>query len=588
MKRKIFIGVAWPYVNGNLHVGHYAGYLLPADICARYHRLSGNDVLMVSGSDCHGTPITVESDKRGRSPQEIVEEYHAKDINLFLNVLGLSYDLYTRTDTPHHHRIVQNFFIKLLEAGYIFIDTTQQYYSEKEKKFLPDRYIVGTCPHCGFKDARSDYCEGCNKILEQGEVINPLSKLSDSKVELRDTQHYFLDWSRMQPKLENYVTEYGRNWRDWIYQETRGWLKERLKPRAITRDLDWGVPLPVNRIPKDKLIKDIENKRIYVWFDAVIGYYSASLLWARMQEYGLDQKKAELQVPSQEEETDLLNGQLADWWQPSPHEVPGTVSKHYYFMGQDNLVFHTLFWPGQLMIYNSNLHLPDVICINKFLNLAGQKFSKSRGISIDIKEFVEKYGNDIVRFYLTYIMPENKQASFYWEDFKEKVNSILIGNIGNFVHRSLSIAKGADINLIKDQQIKKEIEEEINKAFQNSRNFLENCQFRNYLEVIINLSAFGNKFFDTTKVWEIKKSDSENYFWALKQLYLLIISIAYLLMPLMPKTSEEIFKMLGLRSPQLWPSLQNEVNYLNELVSQINTDTRSHPLFTKIETANLP
>ncbi len=552
MSKNVFIGVAWPYVNGDLHIGHLAGYLLPADICARYQRLIGNSVLMASGSDCHGTPITVEADKRGVSPKEVVEEYHEKDVHLFREVLHLTYDIYTRTDTAHHAKVTQDIFIKLLDEGYVFIDTSKQYYSSLQKRFLPDRYVVGICPYCGFADSRSDQCDSCGKLIDSGSLVDPKSNITGDAVELKDSQHYYLDWSKLSSKLGAYVDRVGGNWKQWVLQETRGWLTEGLKPRAITRDIDWGVRLPVERIPEDMLVDDIENKRFYVWFDAVIGYLSASMLWS---EKG--------------------NGDWRDFWYDAK-------AKHYYFMGKDNLVFHTLFWPGKLMIYDPKLHLPDVVSINMFLNLEGKQFSKSRGVVISSKEMVGRYGNDRVRFYLTLTMPETKDSSFTWADFGEKVNGILIANIGNYIHRCLSIFNGVDIENVASCPLDKRVGDEVEKRFANAAGFLETCEFRKYLDEIINLASFGNGLFDEKKVWELDRS-SANFYTAAKQLYSVVISLAYLSMPVMPESSERLFGLLGMSVPNKWPSVDDALSCILSTVRGIDSSIKPHPLFEKVE-----
>ncbi|MBU1046143.1 class I tRNA ligase family protein, partial [Patescibacteria group bacterium] len=512
--------------------------------------------------------------------------------------------------TPHHIRVTQNFFLKLLEQDYIFIDTTRQYYSPAEKRFLPDRYIEGKCSFCGSVDTRSDYCETCNKILDQGDILEPKSKLTNFPVELKNTEHYFVDWGKIQKdlKLSDYVENHKNDWREWVYKESLGWLKEGLKPRAITRDLDWGVPLPVEKIPPDKRIENIENKRIYVWFDAVIGYYSASLLWAKMQRFGLNQEEAESKtdidggnsLPFGRQgracpptcrtgrplaglvsakgtlETDLLENELADWWL-------NKSSKHYYFMGQDNLVFHTLFWPGKLKAYNSKLHLPDVVSINKFLNLEGRAFSKSRGISISISDIVKKYGHDPVRFYLTYIMPETRQSSFYLTDFQEKVNSVLIGSFGNFIHRTLSIARKVDIQRVSQVKLEGEVGDRIARSFIQSRDLLDRCEFRKYLDTIITLSNFANKLFDQKGVWRLKKEDIKAYAYSLKSLYALVMVLGYLALPLMPESAAKILNLLGLEAPACWPEFGDEVELVEKLIPQIDTGIEPEPLFRKIE-----
>lgn len=553
-KERRFIGVAWPYVNGDLHIGHLAGYLLPADIFARYSRAAGYSVLMVSGSDCFGTPITVEADKRGVMPKDIVDEYHSKDIFLFKKVLNLSYDLYTKTDTKNHIKITQDIFLGLLKHGYITIDSTKQYFSERDNKFLPDRYVEGRCKNCDFDGARSDQCDNCGKVLEQGDLLNPVSKLTGSKVELKETEHYFIDWPKLQPKIEKFVAKNGRYWKKWVYQETLGWLKQGLKPRAISRDLDWGVPLPVGRMPSDMVINGTEHKRLYVWFDAVIGYISASILWANK-----------------------TKNNWKDYWKDP-------TAKHYYFMGKDNLIFHTIFWPGQIMGYDDSLNLPNLPCINMFLNLDGKQFSKSRGVTIPIKDIVEKYGNDPVRFYLTFIMPESKDSSFNWNDFFEVNNEILVDNFGNLIHRVLSISYPLKKGFFKNIKLKPEINKIILKTFKDSRKYLNNCEFKNYLNTILKLSTFANTYLNNVKLWELKKNNNEKFIDSLVQIYSIIITLGYVIYPLMPTSSVKIFKMLNISNPNMWPKSYSEDSEIVKILKNIYFHKKPEVLFTKIET----
>jgi len=552
MSKNIFIGVAWPYVNGDLHIGHLAGYLLPADICARYNRLIGNNVLMASGSDCFGTPITVEADKKGVSPEQLVNEYHPKNVELFTKTLGLTFDIYTLTNTPNHIAVVQDFFLKLLEKEYIYVNTTEQYYSEAEKRFLPDRYVVGTCPYCQAADSRSDQCDQCGKLIEEGKLLDPKSNISHQPVERRSTEHYFLDWKKMQGQLEAYVHEHGSQWRPWVLAETIGWLQEGLTSRAITRDIDWGVPLPIEAIPEAKRIKNIESKRLYVWFDAVIGYFSASKLWAKEQ--GRD---------------------WGQFWH-------GNNLKHYYFMGKDNLVFHTLFWPGKLMNYDASLHLPDVPCVNMFLNLDGSKFSKSRGVMLKIDDIVRRFGNDPVRFFIATIMPEHKDSSFSWASFQETINNVLVGTIGNFIHRTLSVGYRAGKLSDTPVALSAEVLAIIPATFQAAGDCLEHCEFREYTKAVVDLATFGNKMCQDEKIWELAKENPQKLAVILAQLYAVILAIGYLIDPLMPESAEKIFALFGMTKPTRWPEPKDALSEIGGLVSNLSIPTEPKPLFSKI------
>lgn len=552
MKKKIFIGVAWPYVNGDIHIGHLVGYLLPADIFARFHRFRGNDVLMVSGSDCFGTPITVEADKRKIKPQDIVNEYHAKNVALFKK-LGLTFDNYTKTDTENHKKIVQDFFLKLLEKDLIFKKTTKQYYSTEEKRFLPDRYVEGVCPHCGYAESRSDQCDKCGAVINEGELKNPKSKLSGGEVVLKPTEHYFLDWQKLQKFLEKYVATNGNKWRQWVLDETKGWLKKGLEARAITRDLDWGVEIPIDKIPEDLQIDNVKNKRIYVWFDAVIGYLSASIEWTQC---GLKQNKTQTNADTSWE----------DWWKNKGAE-------HYYFMGKDNLIFHTLFWPGQLYSYDEKLHLPDAPIINQFLNLEGQKFSKSRGVTIASDYMADTYGNDTLRFYLAMIMPENADASFDWTDFVAKNNNILIATIGNFINRAVTLAKGIDFQKAK---IDSAIQKTINDFLAEGINALEKeHSFKKYADAFARLADFGNKYITKEEPWAIKDGAKKTE--VMSNAIALTIGLLVFFKPLMPDAYNNLSKQLGV-DIKIW----DEKLDIQSLLRGVKISTTS-PLFKKLD-----
>jgi len=545
MKKRIFIGVAWPYVNGDIHIGHLAGYLLPADIFARFHRLRGNEVLMVSGSDCFGTPITLEADKRGVTPREIVDEYHERNAALFRD-LKLSFDLYTKTDTENHRRLTQDFFLRLIKGGFIFTAKTKQYYSAESESFLPDRYVEGRCPNCGYEEARSDQCDNCGALIDEGALVNPRDKITGGPVELKLSEHYFLDWRKLQPFLEKYVAERGKNWRPWVLRETKGWLKNGLKPRPITRDIEWGVEIPIKDIPEDLQIKDAEKKRIYVWFDAVVGYLSASLEWS--EKSGRDWK---------------------EWWYNAEAE-------HAYFMGKDNLVFHTLFWPGELHGYDGKIHLPDFPAVNQFLNLEGEKFSKSRGVTIDSRYITENYGLDAVRFYLTNILPEEADANFSWRHFVETVNGVLVANLGNFLNRTLTLARGLDFS---SAEVAPGIKKKTLSLLHEAGTALESYKFKKYAETVLALSAFGNKYLSEEEPWFLKKKNEAAFKEIVGNALYIVLGLLVLLKPLLPDAYEKLEKTLGVGVDE-WSG--DEGKLLEELLKRAAVGD-VQPLFRKID-----
>ena len=530
-------------MNGDIHVGHVAGYLLPADITARFFRLRSHEVLMASGSDCFGTPITVQAEKEEGSPEEIVKKYHSKIVKLF-NDLNLSFDIYTKTTTPNHRRTVQEFLTAFWDQGLLSIKNQKQYYSPATKRFLPDRYVEGTCPYCGYEGARSDQCDNCGQLLDQN-LINPHSKIDTGEVVLKETTHAFIEWGKLQDQIERYVKAHKGQWRRWIQTETENWLTTGLKARPVTRDLDWGVEIP-EKIAAE--LPDSASKRIYVWFDAVTGYFSASLEWAQRE--GRDWQ---------------------DFWY-------GDGLRHYYFMGKDNLVFHTLFWPGQLMTYDKKLHLPDVLAISQYLNLEGKAFSKSRGITVDTQEFIDKYGEDPLRFYLFSIMPESADASFSWEGFFQKNNSVLVGHIGNYVHRTLSIYNGFKPGM----EISEEVLLKCQQALRSSTGFLEKCEFKNYGAVVESLAQYANQYFNICAPWVSKKSDPEKFLKDSADLVALTYVIILIFSPVTPASAERYFEMVGLESWQTWPEPEDLRGLLKTVLAKIQINN-PQPLFKKFD-----
>lgn len=538
--KKVLVAVAWPYVNGNIHVGHLAGYLLPADVFARYQRLTGNDVLMVSGSDCHGTPITVQADKEGKSPEEVVEQYHKRDIELF-SQYDLSYNLYTKTTTENHKRVVQDLFLDLLKEGVIVKDTMKQYFSSEDQQFLPDRYVEGKCPHCGAEEQRSDQCENCGRWLSDGELLNPVSKLTGAKVELKDTEHYFLDFENeeLNKKLKEYIESKKGEWRGWVWKEASGWLKEGLKKRAITRDMDWAIELPIERIkelPEDKQLKSFEGKKIYVWFEAVIGYLSAPQEWAQLVE-NLNEDTKEI---DSEKILSYYKGQSKDWedWWLNQD------SRHYYFMGQDNLVFHTLMWPGELIGSSTEYKLPDNVVVNKFMNFNNAKFSKSRDNIIDSREIAEKYGTDAVRYFILSNLPENKESNFTWERFIDANNNELVANLGNFINRTL-VFYSRNKDIVKGE-VSENVKAEINKAYKNIAEHMERVEIVDSIGEIMILSSFGNKYFNDSEIWKVIKEDKDRASQLMLDLINIVEAIRNIIRPFLPEAYKTLTEMLGL------------------------------------------
>lgn len=403
---RILIGVAWPYANGEQHIGHIAGAYLPPDVFARYMRLAGADVLMVSGSDTHGTPVTVRADEEGITPTDVIERFHPRFIASYLK-LGLTFDLFTHTETENHWATTQDLFTRHRDEGYIYSDSQPQIYDPKAGKFLPDRYVEGTCPKCGYEEARGDQCDNCGTIYDATDLLNPRSKITGSTdLEVRETEHFFLDLGKLNEPLIDWINDGKDHWRISVRNYTKTQLEERkLRGRPITRDISWGVTIPV---------EGYENKRIYVWYDAVIGYLSASKEWA------------------------ALSGD-ADAWRNWWDAGTAPDARSYYFIGKDNIPFHTIIWPAMLHGYGG-LNLPYDVPANEYLNMKGRKFSKSRGVSVGVNAVLERYQPDAWRYALTSMAPETADVDFTWDDFLERVNNELVAKWGNLVNRIVSFA----------------------------------------------------------------------------------------------------------------------------------------------------
>ena len=502
---KVCICVAWPYSNGPIHLGHLAGSLLPPDIFSRYNRLIGNEVLMVSGSDQHGTPITVSAEKHGMTPEAYADKYH--EINKkAIEDMGIEFSLFNKTHCPTHFEVVQKIFTDLKDRGYIYPKETNQYYCPKCQRFLPDRYVEGVCPKCGAEKTRSDQCDNCGTTFEPGDLLEPYCTLCGSTPEIRPTEHFFLKLSAFTDRLKEYVADKDY-WRSNVKTFTKNWIDEGIHDRAITRDMSWGVPIPVD---------GWEDKVIYVWFEADIGYLSASVEYSRM-----------IGKPDYWE---------AFWKDP---EV-----KSYYFIGKDNIPFHSIIWPSILM-GEGGLNLPYDIPANEYLMFSGGKLSKSRGGAIDVPSVLKSFDADQVRYYLSVNMPDTHDSDFTWEDFETKVNNELVAALGNYYHRCLSFTKKNFGTIPEAGEGLEEVRAEIEKALDEYRECLSHCDFKKGIKVVMELARFGNRFFDAAKPWALVKEDRDRCGQVLNSNLMLVKALSIMAWPFMPRSSERIWGFLG-------------------------------------------
>lgn len=524
MPKNILVSVAWPYANGDLHVGHLAGAYLPADIFARYHRLKGNRVLMVSGSDSHGTPISVEADKRGVSPREVFEHYHQRFL-LTNQKIGISYDLFTHTDTENHHRIAQDLFMLLLENGFLYKEAQQLLYSEREKRFLPDRYVEGTCYICGFEGARGDQCDRCGNLMDATRLINPHNRFdkTDSLV-VRESEHYFLDLSKTANDLLAYLERNQDRWRPTVLNFTRNLIRQGvedgLRGRAYTRDLDWGVPVP---------LEGWENKRIYVWFEAVNGYLTASIEWAH---------------------NNGTPDAWKDWWYNPDAET-------YYFIGKDNVPFHTVIWPAQLIgvqrIYEDDpaktLNLPYDVPANQFMNIEGDKFSTSRNWAIWAPDILERYQADAVRYYVCATFPETSDSDFSWDGFLSRVNNELVAAWGNLVNRMLGFAYKRFDGCVPAYDTLTPADEAMiaqsEAAFETVGGLLERVRLRDAMQEAMALVRDANAYLNEREPWKTIKEDPADAARSVYTILRVIDNLKVLLAPFLPFSAQSLHEYLG-------------------------------------------
>ena len=528
MSNNILIAIAWPYANSEIHVGNITGSHLPGDIVARYHRLKGDRVLVVSGTDSHGTPVTLRADVEGHPVEEVYQRFHNKFLELFQKV-GISYDLFTTTHTENHFKVAQSMFLALNKNGYLYTESRPQWYSPSAKRFLPDRYVEGICYICGFENARSDQCDRCGSVLEPEKLLNPRSKVDGSTPELRETKHFYLDLSKLEPDVEEFLHQRQHYWRETVVGQSLGQIEsEGLRPRPITRDLDWGIPVPVD---------GWEGKCLYVWFEAVIGYLSATIEWAQ------------------------ITGQLdawRDWW-------TDLSAKAFYFIGKDNIFFHAAMWPAQLKgagkefveIFTGGegalLNLPYDVPANQFMNLEGQKIAGGRNWAIWALDFLSRYDPDALRFYLTINMPELRDSDWDWDEFIARINNDLVATWGNLANRVLSFAYNHWDGFVPDpdelRPADKEIIKVVERGFLTIGEHLEAVRLRSALSEALRLASEVNKYLDTASPWFEIKTDKSS---AAKTIYTairVIDSLKLLFAPFIPFSSERLNTYLGFTEP---------------------------------------
>ena len=508
--KRTLITTALPYANGPVHIGHLAGVYVPADIYARYLRLKGEEVLMIGGSDEHGVPITLRAKKEGITPQDVVDRYHGI-IKKSFEEFGITFDIYSRTTSATHHQMASDFFRTLYDKGEFIEKTSEQYYDEEAKQFLADRYITGTCPHCGNEKAYGDQCEACGTSLSPTDLKDPKSAISGSKPVMRETKHWYLPLDKWEPFLRKWILEDHKEWKPNVYGQCKSWLDMGLQPRAVSRDLDWGIPVPV---------EGAEGKVLYVWFDAPIGYISNT--------------------------KELLPDSWETWWKD-----PETKMVH--FIGKDNIVFHCIVFPSMLKAEGS-YNLPENVPANEFLNLEGDKISTSRNWAVWLNEYlVDMPGKqDVLRYVLTANAPETKDNDFTWKDFQARNNNELVAVYGNFVNRALQLTKKYFDGVVPAAGELTEYDRETLKEFSDVKaeveKLLDVFKFRDAQKEAMNLARIGNKYLADTEPWKIAKTDMDRVATILNISLQLVANLAIAFEPFLPFSSEKLRKMLNMDS----------------------------------------
>lgn len=525
MTEHVVVNVAWPYANGPRHIGHVAGFGVPSDVFARFQRMRGRNVLMVSGTDEHGTPLLVQADKEGVTVRELADRYN-RQIVTDLAGLGLTYDLFTRTTTRNHYAVVQELFKGLYENGYMIKETQQGAVSPSTGRTLPDRYIEGTCPICGADGARGDQCDDCGNQLDPIDLINPVSKINGETPKFIETEHFLLDLPSVAEALAEWLKT-REDWRPNVLKFSQN-LLENVRPRAMTRDIDWGVPVPIEGWA------DNDAKKLYVWFDAVVGYLSASIEWA------------------------YRSGKPDAWkefWQ-------GGNARHYYFQGKDNITFHSQIWPGQLLGYAGKgakggeqhlygeLDLPTEIVSSEYLTMSGSKFSSSKGVVIYVKDFLAEYGPDALRYFIAVAGPENNDTDFTWDEFVRRINNELANGWGNLVNRTVSMAHknfGEVPTPGELQEADTRILALAEESFEKVAANLEQSKFKNAITAAMHVVGEANAYIAEMEPWKLAKDDSQRerlatVLWTALQV---VSDCNVMLTPFLPFTAQKVHETLG-------------------------------------------
>ncbi|PKQ62819.1 methionine--tRNA ligase [Labilibaculum filiforme] len=534
---RTLVTTALPYANGPVHIGHLAGVYVPADIYTRYLRMKGEDVLLIGGSDEHGVPITIKAQKEGITPQDVVDKYH-NIIKDSFEKFGITFDIYSRTSSPVHHETASNFFKTLNDKGEFIVKTSEQYYDSQANQFLADRYITGTCPHCNSEGAYGDQCESCGTSLNATDLINPTSSITGNKPELKETKHWYLPLDKYENQLKSWILEEHKEWKPNVYGQCKSWLDTGLHPRAVTRDLNWGVPVPA---------EGAEGKVLYVWFDAPIGYISA---------------------------TKELTPDWEKYWKADD-------SKMVHFIGKDNIVFHCIIFPAMLKAEGSYI-LPENVPANEFLNLEGDKISTSRNWAVWLHEYLEEFPDkqDVLRYVLTANAPETKDNDFTWKDFQARNNNELVAILGNFVNRALVLTHKYYKGIIPAQgeltDFDKETLAQIPVFKEQVEKNLETYHFREALKEAMGLARLGNKYLADTEPWKLIKTDEERVKTIMNISLQITANLSTLIEPFLPFTAIKLRQFLNIE-PLAWQNIGANVIADHH---QINTASL---LFEKIE-----